>query len=157
MGPPAPAQEHRAPTSGPALPAVARHLRQPLFPIGRELLHYLSNRRRKWFLKNASPADSEQPVGTAIATHAGIHTARPFEFASPLRVFQVPVEILVIRDAQAVVRRCDGRPGAATALSWSRDGGRTCKKSNVSCIPTTWLQENQKAYIRSTGRGTGSI
>ena len=38
-------------------------------------------------------------------------------------------------DAPAVIRRGDGRPGADTTLSWSRDGGRTGKEITVSGVP----------------------
>ena len=55
-------------------------------------------------------------------------------------------------NAPAVIQPGDGRPGADTTLSWSHDGGRTGKKTNVSFNKTQF----RKVYISNTGRGNGA-
>ena len=55
-------------------------------------------------------------------------------------------------DAPAVIRRGDGRPGADTTLSLSRDGGRTGKKINVSGVPAK-VQKKRIAAAQDKGMG----
>ena len=55
-------------------------------------------------------------------------------------------------DAPAVIRCGDGRPGADTTLSLSRDGGRTGKKINVSGVPAK-VQKKRIAAAQDKGMG----
>ena len=59
-------------------------------------------------------------------------------------------------DASAVMLHGDGRPGADTALSSSRDGERTATVQARKSMLVAYLPEYQKAYFRSTGRGNGA-
>ena len=65
------------------------------------------------------------PAGAGPGAHGTHH------WGSPAPDRQWPD---TVTDPPAVIQRCDGRPGADTTLSWSRDGGRTGKKINVSGV-----------------------
>ena len=96
--PPAPAQEHRAPTIGPAGNGAGLHLPQPLYPTGRELHHFLGTLRRKRCHENASSAPNNQLELRLPLMQAFVQLVPP---ASPPLL---PVVIIVMVDVLAVVR-----------------------------------------------------
>ena len=84
--------------------AVARHQRQPLYPTGRQLVHYLGNRRRKLCPENASPAPTRNNLWEPRLPHSMTTVMQAFiQLVPPISPPLFPVEILEIGEAPAVV------------------------------------------------------
>ena len=126
-----------------ARPVTCSSLR---YPAGSELLHYLGNCRRKLCLENAFPA----PTRNNLWKQRLPYMQAFIQLVSPISPPLLPLEKLVIGDAPAVVRRGGNRQGAATTLSWSRNGGRTGKKTDVSSVPA---RKPKSIYLVHRTRG----